>query len=111
LPGLLGDPDLVGIGGDARNMNLTRSQLDEEEYIDGLKPDGFDGEEICSQDLIFVVGYQVLPADGTIANRSRLNALSIEDVADRCRGNPEAQLDEFAMDFAISPAKVLLGKL
>ena len=36
LSGLLGDPELIGIGGDASQMHLARAQFDEEEHIDGL---------------------------------------------------------------------------
>jgi len=34
----------------------------EEEHIDGLKPDGIYGEKIARQDLFFVVCHQMTPA-------------------------------------------------
>jgi len=48
LPGLLSDPDLMGVGGDTGEMNLARAQLDEEEHVNGLQPDGFHSEKITS---------------------------------------------------------------
>jgi len=45
-----------------------------------LKPDGFDGEEIASQNLIFIVSHQLTPADGTIANRGRLDSVAVENI-------------------------------
>ena len=37
LPGLLRNPDLIGVGGDTRKMNLTGTQFDEEEDVECLK--------------------------------------------------------------------------
>jgi len=37
LPGLLRNPGLIGIGGDAREMNLAGTQFDEEEHVECLK--------------------------------------------------------------------------
>jgi hypothetical protein len=51
----LGNPNLIGIGGDTRKMDAARTQFDEEEHIDGLKQDGFYGEKIAGKNLFFVV--------------------------------------------------------
>jgi hypothetical protein len=59
LPGLLSNPGLIWIACDTSKMNTSRTQFNEEEHIDGLKPDGFYGEKIAGQDLILVVGHQV----------------------------------------------------
>lgn len=37
LPGLLSNPELIGIGGDSGKVNTARVQFDEEEHVDGLK--------------------------------------------------------------------------
>jgi hypothetical protein len=47
---------------------LARAQFDEEEDINRLQPNGFDAEEIASQDLISVMIHQLSPAYGTISN-------------------------------------------
>jgi len=49
-------------------MNAARTELDEKEHIQGLQPDGFQSEEICGQDLIFVVSHQMTPADGATSH-------------------------------------------
>jgi hypothetical protein len=38
----------MGVGGDTGEMNLARAQLDEEEHVNGLQPDGFHSEKITS---------------------------------------------------------------
>ena len=58
---LLSDPDRIGVGCSTCQMNASDPQLDEEQHIDGLQPDGFHTEEIASQDLILVVTQEVEP--------------------------------------------------
>jgi hypothetical protein len=36
-------------------MDVSGTQVVEEEYVDGFEPDGFHSEEITNQDLILVV--------------------------------------------------------
>ncbi len=52
-----------------------RKVISEEEYIDGLKPDGSYSEKIARQDLFFVVCYPMTPFNGAIANRHWLNSM------------------------------------
>ena len=110
LPGLLSDPDLIGVGDDTGEMNLARAQLDEKEHVNGLQPDGFHSEKITSQNLIFVVGYELAPTDRSVANRSRKNAVTVENVANGGLGNLDTQFDDCAPDFAVTPAGVLLSE-
>ena len=111
LPGLLRNPDLIGVGGDTRKMNLARTQFDEEEYIDGLEPDSFDSEKIASQDLILVVGHEMTPTDGAISNKCWLDTVTTEHIAYRWLRNLAAQLEKFTHNLAISHARVLLSDL
>ena len=46
LPGLLSDPDLIGIGCDTGEMDAARTQLDEEEHVNGPQQDGFYCEKV-----------------------------------------------------------------
>ena len=107
---MLGDPHLIGVGGDASEMDTARTQFYEEEYVNGLKQDGFYGEKITRKDLFFVVGHQVTPTNGSVTNRRWLDAVTVENVANGWLRNLETQLDEFALDFAIAPTRVLPGK-
>jgi hypothetical protein len=61
-------------------MNASRTQLNEAEHIDGLKPDGIDSEKITRHDLFFVVCHQMTPANGAIANRYWLNSMPVENI-------------------------------
>ena len=118
LPGLLSNPELIRVGGDACKMNLTRTQFDEEEHIESLQQDGFHSEEVAGQDLIFVVCHQMAPTNGAITNRSGLDAipdeageaLAVENIANGWLRNLETQLDECTSDFAVTPTGVLKGK-
>ncbi len=48
---LLCNPDYVGVCRASCQMNSSGIQFDEEQHIDGLKPDRLHREEIASQDL------------------------------------------------------------
>ena len=64
LPGLLRNPDLIGVGGDTSKMDAARPQFNEEKHVYGLKKDSFHCEEITRQDLLFLVGHQMTPTNG-----------------------------------------------
>ena len=83
LPGLLGDPDLVRIGGDTGQVHSACPQLDEEEHIRGLQPDRLHGEEAASQELFLVMRHQVTPTDGTAADGRRCDIVTLEHIANR----------------------------
>ena len=106
MPGLLSNPKLIRVSRDTGKMDTPRTQFDEEEHIDSLRPDSFDGEKVTGQDLFFVVSHQVTPANRTIANLCGLDAVTVENVANGWLRNLETQLDELALDFAVSPARV-----
>ena len=50
VPGLLGDPRRVGVGGDARHVHSPGRELDEEQDVDRLEADRLDGEEVGRED-------------------------------------------------------------
>ena len=107
LSSLLSDPNLIGMGGDTSEMNLARAQFDEEEHVDGLQPDGFHGKKVTGQDLFLVMGHELPPTNGAVANRSGENAVTVEDVAHGCQGNLETQFEQFTHNLAITEAGVL----
>jgi hypothetical protein len=47
VAGLLGDPDTVGVGGNAGQVDAPGVQFDEEQHIEPSQPDGVDGEEVA----------------------------------------------------------------
>lgn len=52
LSGWLAGPHFIWISRHASQMHPACTQFDEEEHLQGLQPDGFDGEEITGQDLL-----------------------------------------------------------
>lgn len=107
LPGLLRNPDLIRVGGDTSKMDTARPQFNEEKHVSGLKKDSFHCEEITRQDLFFVVGHELTPTNGSISNRRWLNTTSIEHIAYCCQGDPDAQLEKFTHNLAVSQTGVL----
>jgi hypothetical protein len=71
LSGLLCNPGLGGVGGDASQVDATSSDLDEEEHIQSFLPYRFHCKEVARQKLIFVVREEDPPADGAVANGRR----------------------------------------
>ncbi len=55
LSGLLVDPNIVGIGSDAGQVHTSCAQVDEEQDVQRLQPERFYGEEVTSQNLVFVM--------------------------------------------------------
>ena len=47
VPGLLGDPGAVGIGGHAGKVDAAGVQFDEEQHVQPFEPHGVDGEEVA----------------------------------------------------------------
>ena len=92
LSGLLRNPGPGWVGGDTSQVYATSSYLDEEEHIQGVEGNRFNGEEIASQKLVFVVSEESPPADGAVANRRRLEVVSFEDVANGGLGSLVTQL-------------------
>jgi hypothetical protein len=109
LSGLLSEPGLVRIGSNASQKDAARAEFDEEEYKQGMQSDSPHGKEIAGQELLFVMGEQVSPAGGAVADRGRFDVVASEDIADGSLRSFEAQLLEFAIDLAIAPTRILLG--
>jgi hypothetical protein len=50
VAGLVGDPDGVGVGSKAGQVNPSDVQLEEEQHVQPPQPDGIDGEEVTGHD-------------------------------------------------------------
>lgn len=61
LAGLLRDPSGGGMFGTIDEMDAASSQLNEEENMDSLQPEGFNGEEIAREYLVLVVTEKSAP--------------------------------------------------
>ncbi len=61
LAGLLRDPSGGGMCGTTDHMDAASSQLNEEENIDSLQPESFNGEEIAGEYLVLIVTEKSAP--------------------------------------------------
>ena len=61
LTSLLGHPSGVRLIGAARQIHPAGVQFDEEQHVNGLQPQGLDGEEIAGQHLMLVVVQERAP--------------------------------------------------
>ena len=87
-------------------MDSSGAQFDKEQNIQSLQPQSLHGEEITRQDLILVVGHQLAPTQRAVAHRCWDNLMPVEYIANGRAGDLETQLEEFALQFAISPAGI-----
>ncbi len=68
---LLGDPGRGRLLGAAGQEDPARGQLDEEQHIQLLQPNGVDGEEVAGQDGTGVRSQESLPAESRPRRRRR----------------------------------------
>lgn len=67
-------------------MHLAGAEFEEQEHIEGLQADGFQGEEVAGQDLVLVMAHEVTPTDGAAANACREDPVAFEHIANGCLG-------------------------
>lgn len=49
------------MGGAASEMDPTRANFDKDEHVERVEKQGFDGEKVARQQLVFVMCHQVTP--------------------------------------------------
>ena len=75
---LLRDPCADGINGDARQVNTTRSVLDDDQGVDALEQDRVHVNEIGCDDAARLRGQELLPGRA-LAPGSRVNPGIVQD--------------------------------
>src|SRR5262245_44054865 len=83
--------------------------LHKDQHVERLKQHGLDSEEIAGKDGPGV-GAQELSPGRTVASRSRRYAMTPEQASDSSRRDLVSELEQFALDAAIAPARVLAGQ-
>ena len=99
VPGLLGDPARMGMGGDAGDPDPSAAELDEEQDVEALQPKRVDGEEVGGDD-VSGLGPKKRAQGGTASPRSRSEAVILHDPGDRARRQADAELDQLTLDAA-----------
>src|SRR6266536_1560485 len=109
LAGLLGDPGAVWVGGAAGEVYAPAAELDEEEHVEPLQPDGFDGEEVDRDHALGLRSQELAPTEArALAGRSE--ASLAKQVAHRRRRYRDAEPAELTGDPLVAPAPVLPGE-
>ena len=106
VPGLLGDPGRMGMGGDAGDPDPSAAELDEEQDVEALQQKRVDGEEVGGDD-VGGLGPQERPPRGAASPRSRPKVVILHDPGDRASRQVDTELDQLTLDAAISPPGVL----
>ncbi len=102
VPRLLDDPCPARAIGAAGEVDATAADLDPEEHIELGQPDRIHHEEVNCQDLIGVLANEFAPAALAAARRWRY-AVATEHSADGQVGAAVAELEELALNAAITP--------
>ena len=108
VPGLLGDPAAVRVGGGAGEVDAAAGVFDEEQDGEAAQ-DRVDGEEVAGADVVGLVGEELAPGRAVTSRRWSLPGLA-EDAADGCGGDAVADLSELAADPVVASAWVLAGE-
>ncbi len=69
----------------ANKMDTARANFDKEKDLECLQKQCLDSEEITGEQLIFVMGHEMLPTERRLAFRKGRPAMPFVDVADGCR--------------------------
>src|SRR6266700_4028845 len=109
VAGLLGDPLSRRMPCHTEDVDPPCADLEDEEYIDPTQPHGVDGEEVARQHR-GRLGTAELPPGWTHTPRCRLKPRLAQDVPHRRRSDSIAKSDEFAVDAAVTPRRVLPGE-
>lgn len=106
---MLSNPRAIRVRRNTGNKHTPGTQLNEEQHIEGLQEDRFDREEVTRQHLVLVMVEESAP--GTSASLWRRgNAMTLQHVADRRLRDMKTEFEQFAVDLAASPARVLFGQ-
>ena len=92
--------------GAACEVDTTAAQLNKEEHIERLQKERFDCEKIARQNLIFVMGHELVPAWRTAPFGSMRDAVSSQDIGDGFVAKLDAQFGEFACDLEVAPVSI-----
>lgn len=110
LPCLLHDPSASGMGGITRTVDTSCAKFNEEEHVERLEKQRFDGKEITGKKLMLVVGDETAPIERGAALWAERNSMTFEDVRNGLVANVQTKLQKFSSNLAIPPI-IRLGQL
>ena len=98
----------VGCRGDPEDVDLTRTDLEEEEHIDPAQQHGVHGEQVAGQHRLRLRPAE-LPPRGPAASRRGVDTRPAQDVPHRRGRDPVADADQLTVDAAMTPAREMLS--
>lgn len=102
-------PGRVGVRCYPGQMNAARRELDEEQDVQRLQPDGLHREEVRGKDPVRL-GPEELSPRRARSSRRRAELLHPEHSPDGGCAHPDAHLAQLAPDANVAPAGVLPGQ-
>ena len=106
VPGLLGDPGVVRMGGHAEDPDAAGGVLDDCQDVGGGAVEQVNGEEVGGQHRLSL-GVEVLrPRRSTTSGRGWQPSVG-ENLPHRRGGHADAEAGEFSVDTPVAPARVL----
>jgi hypothetical protein len=109
VAGSLDSPGRGRVGGHPEDMHPSTVDLDHEQHVQPAQGDGVQAEEINGQQA-GCLGAQEGPPTGVGPAWRRTDPGATEDPADRGGADPVAESEEFSLDAAMTPGRVLLGQ-
>ena len=94
------------MSGHAGDPDPSAAELDEEQHIEAFEQHGVDMEEVRGHDTRRLDTQELAPG-GTVAPRSRSQALVLHDPGDGARGQAHPELEQLTLDAAVAPSRVL----
>ena len=108
VAGLLGDPDIGGMGGDPGDVHAATAVLDHDEDIEAAQEDGVDVGEIYREDRMGLRGQELLPGRPGPSWRG-IESGVLEDLPDGRGGHGMAESDQLPLNPSVAPPGILAG--
>ena len=106
---LLGHPVRTRMSGDPGDPDASATELDEEEYVEPFEHDRVYGEEVGSDDARRL-SPQERPPRGTSPSGGGSETVVLQDPSNRAPSQPDAELDQLALDPAVAPPGFSLAR-
>ena len=106
IPCLLNGPLAGGVGGDSAEVHPACAVLDENQHVQALAQHGVHMQEIDREDP-GGLGVQELPPGDARAAWRRIDAGGAQDLPDCGRRHGDAEFQQFALDPAMAPPRIL----
>jgi hypothetical protein len=108
VAGLLGGPGSVGIAGHAQHVQVAVVDLEGEQDVEPLQCHrAVDVEEVHGQHRRGLGAQELAPAGVGVSRRRRRGPVAAQDPTDRRGADGVAEFEQFALDPAVAPARVL----